>query len=105
MGISEMRQHFAAFGSGELQEGQLRTMIRTALSREPQLGQDFIALTDSCRRANLIGPRLQSNINADILEITSPNFDLTRIRTPPGPDWAEPASFDSARAANSTGSQ
>jgi Protein kinase domain len=103
MGVSEMRRHFTAYGSGELQEVQLRTIIRSELSREPQLGQELIALTDDCRRANLIGQRLQSNINADILEITSPNFDLTKIRAPgPGPDWAESASFGSRHAANST---
>ena len=44
MGILEMRRHFAAYGSGELPEGQLRNLIRNALSHEPQLGQEFIAL-------------------------------------------------------------
>ncbi|HTV77321.1 MAG TPA: serine/threonine-protein kinase [Steroidobacteraceae bacterium] len=104
MGVSELQRQFAAYGSGELEESQLRSMIRNALSREPQLGQEFIALTDACRRANVINPRLQSNIKADILEITSPTFDLTKIRVPaPGPGWAEAASFEPERAANSTG--
>lgn len=101
MGVSEMRRHFAAYGSGELPEGQLRNMIRRALSAEPKLGEEFIALTDACRRANVIGERLQSSIHADILEITSPNFDLTQIRPPTsGPDWVESAAFDQEPAAN-----
>jgi Protein kinase domain len=103
MGISEMRRHFTAYGSGELEEVQLRTIIRAAVSREPQLGQECIALTEAYRRANVIGPRLQSNINADILAITAPTFDVTRIGSPaPGPGWTESASFDLEQAANST---
>src|SRR5262249_52819646 len=67
----------------------------------PQLGQEFMALADACRRANLIGARLQSSIKADILEVTAPSFDLTKVR-PPGAYPGEPVWFENARAANST---
>ena len=103
MGIAEMRRNFAAYGSGQLPEMKLRKMIRSELSREPKLGQEFIALTDACRRENLIGSRLQSHINADILEITSPNFDLTEIRAGgPEPDWVDATLFEGEVAANAT---
>jgi len=101
MGISEMQRKFSAYGSGELPEFELRTFIRSALSKEPQLTLAFVALTDAYRRANLIDASLHSMINADIAEVTGPNAAFeTMVRpvgfTPVSPGWADD------RAANST---
>jgi serine/threonine protein kinase len=82
MGISEMQRHFSAYGSGQLPEFELRSFIRSALTEDPQLSPAFIALTDAYRRANLIDAKLQSTINADIVEITGPSLGLTMVRTP-----------------------
>ncbi len=101
MGVAEMQRHFTAYGSGELPEIQLRNLIRSALSREPQLSPDLIALTEACRRANLIDAKLQSTINADIVEVTGPSFDLTMVRSL-GPDARDRAWFADDHAANST---
>jgi serine/threonine protein kinase len=101
MGISEMQRHFSAYGSGQLPEFELRTFIRDALTEDPQLSPAFIALTDAYRRANLIDAKLQSTINADIVEITGPSLGLTMVRTP-GPGRSNTGWIPDDRAANST---
>ncbi len=101
MGVAEMRRHFTAYGSGQLPEVQLRNLIRSAVSREPQLSSEFIALTDACRRANLIDAKLQSTINADIVQVTGPSFDLTMVRSV-APEARDHGWFADDHAANAT---
>jgi len=114
MGISEAQQHFSAFGSGQLPEFELRSFIRKSLQQEPELSSAFVALTDAYCRAHLIDAKLQSTINADIVEVTRPAalkrpppaddtgpMTLTMIRPrrgePSNPQW-----LAESRAANST---
>ncbi len=101
MGISEMQRKFSAYGSGELPEFELRTFIRSALSKEPQLSMDFVELTEAYRRANLIDASLQSTINADIAEVMGPNFGFATMIRPVGSVMRAPTRAD-VRAANST---
>ena len=83
MSIAEMQRHFTAYGSGELPEFELRSLIRSALAQEPQLSPACMALADAYRRANLIDAKLQSTINADIAEVTGPILaGLTMVRPP-----------------------
>jgi serine/threonine protein kinase len=80
------------------------------LRQEPELSSAFVALTDAYRRANLIDAQLQTTINADIVEVTTPMnltmvrnvpANMTRVRTleaeRPSPGWV-----DDFSAANST---
>jgi Protein kinase domain len=98
MSIAEMQRHFTAYGSGQLPEFELRSRIRSALAQEPQLSPACMALTDACRRANLIDAKLQSTINADIAEVTGPILGLTMVRSPrPNTPW-----ISDPPAANST---
>ncbi len=101
MGISELRRHFTAYRSGELGEFQLRSLIRNALTREPQRSPELIALTEACRRANLIDAQLQSTINADIVALSGQSLGLTMVR-PPVPEPLNNSWFSEDRAANST---
>ncbi|MDB6087540.1 MAG: protein kinase, partial [Gammaproteobacteria bacterium] len=82
MDITEVRHRFAAYGSGELTQSELRNIIRTALTREPLLSTAYIALTEAYRRAKVIDAELHSSIVADIREITGP-------RPNPAPDRAD----------------
>jgi serine/threonine protein kinase len=75
MDITEVRHRFAAYGSGELTQSELRDIIRTALTREPLLSTAYIALSEAYRRARVIDAELHSTIVADIREITGPRLN------------------------------
>ena len=74
MDITEVRHRFAAYGSGELTQSQLRDIIRSALTREPSLSTAYIALSEAYRRAQVIDAELHAVIVADIREITGPRL-------------------------------
>ncbi len=86
MDITEVRRRFAAYGAGELTETELRSTIRHALTEQPLLSSAYVALTEACRRANIIDPELHSTIIADITEITGPRPDPAPSRVPVQPD-------------------
>jgi serine/threonine protein kinase len=101
MGIAEAREHFSAYGSGQLPEFELRGFIRRAVQLEPQLSYAIIEMTDAYRRANVIDDQLHSTITADIDEVTRPMMGATIVRkrstgSLPG-GWVPPVT-----AANST---
>jgi serine/threonine protein kinase len=80
MGLSEVQQHFTAYGSGRLPALELRNCIRSALTEDPQLSLAFLALAEAYRRANLIDAALHSTINADIAAVTRPSPESNGAR-------------------------
>jgi len=96
MDITEVRQRFAAFGSGELTGAELRTSIRRALTEQPQLCSTYIALAEAYRRANVIDAELQSGILADITEVTGPRATPPTTRSAPVDDDPRTVFFGAA---------
>src|SRR5262249_41134803 len=84
----------------QLAEYELRNFIRGAVSREPQLSPELLALVENYHRANLIDSNLQSSINADIAEVTAPWPVMTA--DPPRREVSANSWFSRARSANST---
>ena len=90
MELAEVRRRFSAYASGDLTQSELRNVIRAALVEEPMLSTAYIALAESYRRANVIDAELQSNIVADITDVTGPYPEARTPRAPPGQPEAHP---------------
>jgi serine/threonine protein kinase len=72
MEIADVHRRFAAYASGSVTEVELRNVIRSSLLEQPSLSEAYLAMTEAYRCANVIDAELQSDIVADITEITGP---------------------------------
>jgi hypothetical protein len=83
MEIADVHRRFAAYASGGVTEIELRNVIRSALLEQPSQSEAYIALTEAYRYANVIDADLQSDIVADITEITGPRHAANEAPPPP----------------------
>src|SRR6516165_10468761 len=82
MEIADVHRRFAAYASGGVTEIELRNVIRSALLEQPSQSEAYIALTEAYRYANVIDEDLQSDIVADITELTGPRHEPSEVPPP-----------------------